>query len=272
MATYAIGDLQGCFASFQALLARIGFDGQRDKLWLTGDLINRGPDSLATLRWCHAHNASLVTVLGNHDLHFLAVALGASTYKARKDTFADILEAPDRETLVDWLRRRPLMHVEYQHILCHAGIAPIWTTEQAKSLAEEVEHVLSGDNPGVFLSQMYGNQPAGWSNDLHGAARYRVITNYFTRMRICDRSGALDLAYKNGLTGIPAGLFPWFQLPERIPLKERILFGHWAAIEGKTGHEDILALDTGCVWGATLTAFCLETGEWFHQPSLDAGN
>lgn len=266
MATYAIGDLQGCYASFQALLQRVNFEPQRDRLWLVGDLINRGPQSLETLRWCHAHRDAVITVLGNHDLHFLAVAFGASPFKPHKDTFADILDAPDREVLVEWLRRQPLIHVEAGHVMCHAGINPRWTVEQAQSLAAEVERVLRGDDLGHYFGKMYGNQPAGWDDSLTGADRLRVITNYFTRMRLCDADGALELSYKRGLANIPKGYYPWFNTPSRIKLKERVLFGHWAALLGRTDRDDTIALDTGCVWGGDLSAYCIETGQIIRQP------
>lgn len=269
MATYAIGDLQGCYLSFMALLERLEFNAERDRLWLTGDLINRGPQSLDTLRWCYRHRQVITTVLGNHDLHFLAVAFGASPFKAHKDTFADILDAPDRDTLVEWLRLQPLIHVERGHLLCHAGIAPRWSTDQAQSLAEEVQKVLQGDDIGHYFSQMYGNQPAGWDKSLRGAERLRVITNYFTRMRLCDDEGRLELSYKRGLENIPKGYYPWFNTPKRLSLNERVLFGHWAALLGHTGRDDTLALDTGCIWGGDLSAFCLETGQVIRQPCVE---
>ncbi len=265
MATYAIGDLQGCYATFMALLARVDFDPARDKVWLTGDLINRGPQSLETLRWCYQHRDAVVTVLGNHDLHFLAVAYGASLFKPHKDTFADILDAPDRDRLVDWLRHQPLIHVQADHILCHAGICPRWSTEQALALAAEVGTVLQSDDVAHYFAKMYGNQPAGWDDALTGADRWRVVTNYFTRMRLCDAAGALELSYKRGWDGLPKGYYPWFNTPKRVKLKERVLFGHWAALLGRTDRDDTLALDTGCVWGGDLSAFCLETGQHIRQ-------
>lgn len=269
MATYAIGDLQGCYLSFMALLERLQFEPTRDRLWLTGDLINRGPQSLDTLRWCHQHRQALVTVLGNHDLHFLAVAFGNNPFKPHKDTFADILEAPDRDTLVDWLRQQPLLHVERGHILCHAGIAPRWSLDQAQSLADEVQKVLRTDDITHFFSKMYGNQPSSWNKSLRGAERLRVITNYYTRMRLCDAEGALELSYKRGWEGIPKGYYPWFNTPKRCKLSERVLFGHWAALMGRTDRDDCLALDTGCIWGGDLTAYCLETGQFFRQPCAE---
>jgi len=266
MATYAIGDLQGCYLTFMALLARVQFDPARDRLWLTGDLINRGPQSLDTLRWCYQHRQSVITVLGNHDLHFLAVAFGVSPFKPHKDTFVDILDAPDRDTLVSWLRQQPLIHVERDHVLCHAGIAPRWSTDQAQTLAAEVEKVLRGDDIDHYFGKMYGNQPAAWDKALSGADRLRVITNYFTRMRLCDANGALELRYKRGWVDIPKGYYPWFNTPKRTLLKERVLFGHWAALQGHTGRDDALALDTGCIWGGDLSAYCLETGQLIRQP------
>lgn len=263
MSTYAIGDIQGCFGSFEALLDAIQFDPASDRLWLAGDLINRGPDSLATLRYCYQHRDSITAVLGNHDLHLLAVAYGASEYK-NKDTFADILEAPDRDELLHWLRFNPLYHRDKRlgYVLVHAGIYPQWSRKKAKKLAREVEAVIQGDQFSEYLINMYGNQPNKWSDDLEGPSRWRFITNCFTRMRLCDDKFAVNLAYKGSIKDAPSELYPWYSTPNRKHVKNTILFGHWAALNGVTGSSDVIALDTGCVWGNKLSAYCLETGVW----------
>ena len=264
MSHYVIGDVQGCFDELQALLRHIHFDQSSDTLWITGDLVNRGPQSLEVLRFFKALGASHKIVLGNHDLHLLAVAFGVAQPKA-EDTFDAILAAPDRDELIDWLRRRSLLHYdqELNCVMTHTGLPPIWTLSKARQLALEVEAVLHGETPAFFLKAMYGNQPAQWDDHLVGMERLRCITNYLTRMRFCDVNGRLDLSYKGEIVGKPADLYPWFELPSRLAIKERIVFGHWAALNGKTGLPDIYALDTGCVWGGSLTALRLEDGECF---------
>ena len=259
MSDYAIGDLQGCLAPFDCLLERIGFNADRDRLFLAGDLVNRGPDSLGTLRRVYALRDNVHTVLGNHDLHLLAVAQG-STDSRRKDTLTDILEAPDRNALLGWLQDCPLLIdiPEHQAVMTHAGIPPLWTLSQARERAREVEQVLRGTQVGEYFAHMYGNQPAGWDDALQGPERWRVITNHFTRMRFVNLAGELDLATKGEADAPPAGFMPWFQHPDRQVTDTRILFGHWAALEGNTHVAGVDALDTGCVWGGSLTALCLD--------------
>ncbi len=260
MTTWAIGDIQGCFKTFTALIKRIGFTAGRDRLWLAGDLINRGPQSLEVLRWCFQHQNDIDVVLGNHDLHYLAVAYGATPFKEGKDTFDDILAAPDANSLTDWLRQQPLIHVDQGHILAHAGIYPRWTLSQAMDAAAEVEEMLQSDRITTYFQHMYGNHPDRWEDDLSGYSRLRFIVNTFTRMRICDANGALELRYKKGWKHLPSGFQPWFNDAQRISLPYPVLFGHWAALEGRSHCQHAIALDTGCVWGAKLTAYRLHDG------------
>lgn len=261
MATWAIGDLQGCLEDFRCLLQKIQFKPDRDQLWLSGDLVNRGPDSLGTLRLCHDLRDNLVTVLGNHDLHMLAVLDGAVAFK-RKDTFADVLNAPERHRLSEWLLQCPLLHENADWVMTHAGLYPLWTLEQARGYAREVEAVLQDPTQrGLFFAHMYGNEPSDWDDGLQGPERWRTITNFFTRLRLIDSTGHIDLIHKESLTVKPEHLHAWYDYPQRVPTSKKILFGHWAALQGHTGCADIVALDTGCVWGNKLTAYCLETGQ-----------
>lgn len=269
MNTYAIGDLQGCHAEFVDLLEAIDFDPGRDWLWLAGDIVNRGPGSLDCLREVTALGDAAVTVLGNHDLHLLAVARGGAALN-RKDTLDDILAAPDREALLDWLQTRPLLVREtlgHDTLMVHAGLLPQWSLDQAARLAGEVETVLDSERAGTFLARMYGNAPALWCDDLDGIDRLRGIVNVFTRMRFIDAAGRLDFAAKEGLDSAPSGFAPWFQYPRADDVQ--LLFGHWAALEGKTPDSRInaQALDTGCVWGGSLTALNLASGERTSVPS-----
>jgi bis(5'-nucleosyl)-tetraphosphatase (symmetrical) len=262
MATWAIGDVQGCLEPLERLLAELGFDEARDELWLVGDLVNRGPDSLGVLRRVHAMRQACRVVLGNHDLHLLAVAAGAEPMK-RKDTFGDVLAAPDADTLLEWLRRQPLLHYDESRatVMTHAGIPPKWSLADARRLAAEVEDVLrSGDAPAYFRA-MYGNDPDLWDESLTGLDRLRVITNHLTRMRFVDERGALDLVSKEGRGTAPPGFRPWFESPCRRAAEVRIVFGHWAALEGRCDAENVEALDAGCVWGRELVALDLDTGE-----------
>jgi bis(5'-nucleosyl)-tetraphosphatase (symmetrical) len=262
MATYAIGDLQGCYDAFICLLKEIHFKPDQDQLWLAGDLVNRGPDSLKTLLHCYDLRDNLITVLGNHDLHMLAVLAGSLDAK-RKDTFDDILQSKQKDTLAQWLLQCPLMHENDDWVLCHAGIYPGWDLTTARRCAHEVEAVLR--NPAqcrVFFDHMYGNEPAHWDENLSGPDRWRTITNFFTRMRLIDTAGNMDFIHKDSLDNAPEGFAPWYEWHKRVPIEKKILFGHWAALEGNTSQKDIIALDTGCVWGNTLSAYCLETGQW----------
>lgn len=258
MAVYAIGDLQGCYHSLQSLLQKISFNPKNDQLWFTGDLINRGPDSLSCLRFVHSLGSAAKTVLGNHDLHFLAVATGQTKAK-RKDTFDEILSVPDKNTLIEWLLQLPLLHHDASqgYTMVHAGIPPQWSIQQAQTLASEVHKALQTDARTAFFAQMYGNEPALFHEGLEGPDRLRVITNYFTRMRIINDQGALNLSYKQGLNTIPEGWQPWFKPTLLSVQNNHLIFGHWAALMGQTHRDDVHALDTGCVWGNQLTAMRL---------------
>jgi bis(5'-nucleosyl)-tetraphosphatase (symmetrical) len=274
MTTYAIGDLHGCHAEFLELLEALDFAPDRDRLWLVGDLVNRGPGSLACLREVMALDASASCVLGNHDLHLLAVARGNGRAQ-RKDTLDAILAAPDRDRLLDWLQARPLLVREApgreptrcETVMTHAGLLPRWSVPQAEALAGEVQARLAGETGGAFLARMYGNEPAGWRDDLDGIDRLRAIVNVLTRMRFIDARGRLDFTAKEGLDAAPAGFAPWFCYPRED--RPRLLFGHWAALQGATpgSRIDARALDTGCVWGGRLTALDLETGRCTSVPS-----
>lgn len=257
MATYAIGDIQGCHHAFQALLEHIQFNTKTDTLWLVGDLINRGSGSLEVLRWCYQHKKNIKTVLGNHDLHALAVKHGIRPAH-RGDTLQALVEAPDADGLFYWLRHQPLMVADNDYVMVHAGLLPQWQVSEALAYAKEVEAVLQSDRYLDFFSNMYGNTPAAWRNDLTGYDRLRMITNVMTRMRVCSQAGELDFDFKGELKDIPASHTPWFDMPNRQSQEMRIIFGHWSAL-GLHQRENIYALDTGCLWGGQLTAMCLET-------------
>lgn len=274
MTRYAVGDLQGCLQPLQCLLEEVSFNPDRDQLWLVGDLINRGPASLQTLRFIRQLGDCTRIVLGNHDLHFLAVAVSGKS-PGKSDTFDEILAAKDRDQLVCWLLQQPLLYSDPSgdfHMV-HAGIPPIWSLQQAQQYAREVETVLSAehtpdsigpDSPAYnFFRHMYGNQPSCWSEQLQGWDRLRIITNYLTRMRFCRADGELE--FRNKLTAIDApGFAPWFSYPWRLSGNEQILFGHWAALKGKVTVDNVFALDTGCVWGRSLSMMNLETRQ-IHQ-------
>jgi bis(5'-nucleosyl)-tetraphosphatase (symmetrical) len=265
MATYAIGDIQGCYSELMTLLDRVAFEPASDQLWICGDMVNRGPESLAVLRFLYQHRRAVSAVLGNHDLHLLAIAYGIRQTK-RSDTLQTILDASDRDELLDWLRRQPLYHCNNDYLMVHAGVAPHWNTEIVARLAAEVSVALKGDQVTGFLANMYGNEPAAWRDDLTDYARLRCITNHLTRMRICDVNGCLDLEYKFGLDAIPAGFYPWFQHPQRRTDDRKIIFGHWAALQGYRS-TTAFGIDTGCVWGGALTAMRLQDQEWISVPS-----
>lgn len=260
MATYAIGDVQGCYDALRCLLDKISFDATQDHLWFAGDLINRGPDSLASLRFIKSLNATVV--LGNHDLHLLACHY-ASEPRApkRKDTLKEILDAPDRDELLHWLKQQPLMVWDQSRhlVMTHAGLPHIWSTKQAFKLNREVQAVLQSDDCAAYFDNMYGNDPDAWSEDLTGTARLRVITNYFTRMRFVTEQGNLDFAAKETIESAPKGYRPWFEFESSR--KEQQVFGHWAALSGVSNKEGIHALDTGCVWNGELTAMNIDTGK-----------
>lgn len=260
MSTYVVGDIQGCLQPLQCLLKKVRFKPGRDVLWSVGDVINRGPKCLKTLRFLYRMRDSLVMVLGNHDLHLLAVAAGVRP-PHRSDTLDKILKAPDREELLNWLIHRPLIHHEHDHTMVHAGIPPQWSIKKALKLAGEVETVLRSPDCVAFFSQMYGNEPDVWSDELSGMQRLRVITNYLTRMRYCTRDGVLDLESKGPSPNLgKQKVSAWFSHPGRKAANDRILFGHWASIEGHTDSPNAIGLDTGCVWGGTMSFYELETG------------
>jgi bis(5'-nucleosyl)-tetraphosphatase (symmetrical) len=253
---YALGDIQGCDVALGRMLEAVAFDPSRDRLWLVGDLVNRGPSSLAVLRRVMAMGQAAITVLGNHDLHLLAVAEGFRK-PHRSDTLDGVLAAPDRQEILDWLRHRSLMHAEGEYAMVHAGLLPGWTTPQALALAREVEAVLRGPDHHWFLGHMYGNQPARWDEALTGLERFRVVVNAMTRMRVCTPDGAMEFAFKGQPEQSPAGYLPWFAVPGRASLDRTIICGHWSAL-GLRLEERLLALDSGCLWGGTLSAVRLE--------------
>jgi bis(5'-nucleosyl)-tetraphosphatase (symmetrical) len=262
MSTYVVGDIQGCLQPLRCLLKKVSFNPDKDMLWSVGDIVNRGPRCLKTLRYLHAMRDNLVLVLGNHDLHLLAVAAGVRP-PSRSDTLQKILKAPDRETLLTWLVHRPLVHHEHGFTMVHAGIPPQWSVQDALARSKEVETVLQSPQCIDFLKQMYGNEPLLWSDELTGMTRLRVITNYLTRMRYCTKTGVLDLDSKGPSPNLgKQKVSAWFSHPKRKTADDRILFGHWASIEGSTDHPNAIGLDTGCVWGGSLSLYELETGRW----------
>lgn len=267
MASYVVGDIQGCLKPLEQLLERVGFDSSADCLWVAGDLVNRGPDNLGVLRLIKSLGASARVVLGNHDLHLLAVDHGSRSLN-RKDTIDDVLQAHDKPQLLDWLRQQPLIHCDGPWVMSHAGVPHIWTVAEAEALAGEVHAALNGWQRDDFLESMYGDKPAVWSANLRGMERLRLITNYFTRMRFIDVAGELDLATKEASDQGPPGVRPWFVYARKpADTGKRFLFGHWAALEGKTAREDFYALDTGYVWGGKLTMMRLDDGAIFQQDS-----
>ena len=267
MARYAVGDLQGCFDPLRRLLDRVHFDPASDRLWSTGDLVNRGPQSLQCLRFFRELGAGARVVLGNHDLHLLAVAAGIRTLK-RSDTLQPLLDAPDAAELLAWIEDQPLFYREADYALVHAGLAPQWTLDDAARLAAEVSTALRGKEREAYLQGMYGDEPDRWSEALTGPIRWRVITNYLTRMRVVTADGALNLAFKDAPEEAPKGYMPWYEAPARRSAGSRIIFGHWASLMGRSRRTDAIALDTGCVWGNKLTLFALDTGEYY---SCDCG-
>lgn len=253
MPVYAAGDLQGCLDPLKRLLDKVRFDPAADRLWLVGDLVNRGPRSLETLRFVRALGDSAITVLGNHDLHLLAIHEGVHRVR-RRDTVQAILDAPDREQLMDWLRHRPLLHHDagVQWTLLHAGLPPQWDLETAHACAAEVEAVLRGPEHRLLLERMYGDEPDLWSDSLEGWDRLRFITNCFTRLRYCTADGHVDMEYKGAPGGQLPHLMPWFAVPGRGSADLRIVFGHWSTL-GLYQADNVLCLDTGCVWGQHMT-------------------
>lgn len=256
MATYAIGDVQGCYAELRALLEKIHFDERCDHLWFVGDLVNRGPGSLQTLRFVKRLGERAVTVLGNHDLHLIAQAYGQGRVRG-DDTLEPVLHAPDCDDLIDWMRTLPLMHVAEGYVMVHAGLLPQWSVGTAQSLASEVEQELRGPRHLDFFSRMYGSKPNLWTESLAGADRLRVIVNAMTRMRFCTPDGVMEFKTKGDSTQAPPGYVPWFDAPGRRSAETTIICGHWSAL-GLKLLPNLIALDAGCVWGGQLTAIRLE--------------
>ena len=268
MATFAVGDVQGCYDALSRLLEAIRFDESEDRLWFVGDLVNRGPQSLETLRFVRGLRDRAVTVLGNHDLHLLAVRDDPSQQR-KNDTFEAVLTAPDADDLIEWLARRPLFHRDdaLGFVLTHAGIPAIWSLESAAERAHEVEAALRSTGRRALLRSMYGNEPTEWGDDLSGAPRLRTIVNYFTRMRALRGACALDLNFKESARDLPKGARCWFEDYRQHPPELDLVFGHWAALDGRCDVPRIHALDTGCVWGGRLTALRLVDRQRFSVAS-----
>jgi bis(5'-nucleosyl)-tetraphosphatase (symmetrical) len=265
MATFAIGDIQGCYDELRRALDRVGFEPEHDRLWCVGDLVNRGPKSLEVLRFFHGLGDSTVCVLGNHDLHLLA--LHAGNRKHGEEPILDaVMAAPDRDELLDWLRHRPLLHTDPRlgFSMLHAGLPPQWDMPTATACAREVETVLRGDGHHDYFMQMYGNQPKRWDPTLSGMDRWRFITNCLTRLRYCERDGTLALKEKGPPGTQQSGRIPWFEHPERASRSHRIVCGHWSTL-GYRAQDNVWALDTGCLWGGSLTLLRLDNGQPEHH-------
>ncbi|MCC5810538.1 MAG: symmetrical bis(5'-nucleosyl)-tetraphosphatase [Ectothiorhodospiraceae bacterium] len=260
MAVYCVGDIQGCQSELLALLDNVRFDPASDRLWLVGDLVNRGPQSVDVLRFVKSLGDSAVTVLGNHDIHLLAAWNGAAQLKTA-DTLQQVLEAPDNEELLEWLRRRPLLHhdAELGYVMLHAGLLPAWTLDDAIVCAREAEAALAGERFPALMENLYGDEPSTWSPELQGWDRLRFIINAFTRMRYCDSKGRLLLDYKGAPGSQPPGYLPWFEVPQRaaLPGGLTLVSGHWSTL-GFHEQEGLVTLDTGCLWGGQLTAVRLD--------------
>lgn len=265
MAVYAIGDIQGCYDELRRLLDRLNFDPGMDRLWLTGDLVNRGPDSLSTLRFVRSLGNRAVITLGNHDLHLLAAASNGGKLRRGDDSLRPVLDAADCPELLDWLCQQPLLHHDaaLDVTLIHAGLAPEWDLATARSCAAEAETVLRGHDAADFFRHMYGDEPARWDKALKGWPRLRFIINCFTRLRYCTTEGELALDHKGKPGERTKGILPWFQVPQRKSRQQRILFGHWSTL-GKVAWEkdQVWGLDSGCVWGGSLTALRVDVEPW----------
>ncbi|MGH8458643.1 MAG: symmetrical bis(5'-nucleosyl)-tetraphosphatase [Nevskiales bacterium] len=265
MATYAIGDLQGCYDQLRQLLDRLDFAPGRDRLWLTGDLVNRGPDSLSTLRFVRSLGANAVTVLGNHDLHLLAAAADPGRLRRSDSSLRPVLDAPDCGELLEWLRCLPLLHHDPQHqvTLIHAGLPPEWNLATAMACAAEAEVMLRSRDYAEFFQHMYGDQPQRWNPALEGWPRLRFIVNCFTRLRYCALDGRLALEHKGGPGEQADGVLPWFQLPQRKSRGQRLIFGHWSML-GRVAckAENVWGIDSGCVWGGSLSAIRIDHEPW----------
>jgi len=262
MSIYAVGDIQGCYTELERLLQLIAFDRKKDQLWLVGDLVNRGSGSLEVLRLIKSMGDAAITVLGNHDLHLLAVAEGVAELH-HSDTLDEILAAPDRDELLTWLRHQRLLYVQDEYVLLHAGLLPGWSVQQALRLAQEAEQALCGADYVTFLEKMYGNTPDHWDDALTGYKRLRVITNSLTRMRICTTQGEMQFKFKGEVGDVPEGYLPWFEIPQRASADTTVVFGHWSAL-GLIVRPRVIALDTGCLWGGNLTAIRLQDRKLFQ--------
>lgn len=263
MANYLVGDIQGCDEALGRLLAEMDFSASRDTLYVLGDMVNRGPDSLGTLRRLMALGSSAQCVLGNHDLHLLAVAQGVRS-AGRRDTLAPVLQAPDAPALLAWLRQQPLALSAHGVLMVHAGVLPSWSAEQTLALAAEVSTALRGPQGHAFLQQMYGNTPDHWRESWQGADRLRVVVNALTRLRFCTAQGVMEFDSKEAAGAAPVGFMPWFDVPGRQTTNHTVAFGHWSTL-GWLGRSDVIGLDTGCVWGGCLTALRLGAGSQSHE-------
>ena len=263
MAIYLVGDIQGCDAALGRLLAEIDFSASRDTLYVLGDMVNRGPDSLGTLRRLMALGHSAQCVLGNHDLHLLAVAHGVRP-AGKRDTLKQVLDAPDAPALLDWLRQQNMAMSAHGILMVHAGVLPSWSAEQTLDLAAEVSAVLRSPEGGEFLHSMYGNTPDHWRDDLQSTERLRVVVNALTRLRFCTAQGVMEFDSKEGAGASPEGFMPWFDVPGRRTAQDTVAFGHWSTL-GWLGRDDVIGLDTGCVWGGCLTALRLGHDGGAHE-------
>lgn len=265
MSLYVIGDVQGCYDELRQLLKEINFRPAHDSVWFTGDLVNRGPKSAEVLRFVSGLGERAATVLGNHDLHMLAIAAGKAQYKSA-DTIRDVLDAPDGDELLRWLQVQPLLHHDSDKntTMIHAGLAPQWTIATAQTLAREVENTLQSSFSAEFFAHMYGNTPDQWDGALAGWDRLRFITNTFTRLRFCDAQGKQLLKEKGAVGSQPDGFMPWFEVPARASCGQLVLFGHWAAL-GTADRGDTISLDSGCAWGGALTALRLDNQRRFFS-------
>jgi bis(5'-nucleosyl)-tetraphosphatase (symmetrical) len=263
LATYVIGDIHGCYDALRRLLDQVDFDPSHDQLWSVGDLVNRGPQSLEVLRFLRQIGTRCTAVLGNHDLHLLGAVLGSRPLRP-KDTLDEVLRAPDLHELVAWLRKLPLAHCDRGVLMVHAGVLPSWTVADALRWAKEAESLLRGDHVAELFSNTSRHGPESFDENLRGWERARVVIDVLTRMRFCSPAGQLDLECSEGPENAPAGMLPWFAHERRRTRDVPVLFGHWAALRGQASGDNLFALDTGCVWGSSLTALRLEDKQRFH--------
>jgi bis(5'-nucleosyl)-tetraphosphatase (symmetrical) len=263
MAIYVIGDVQGCYTELRRLLDRIKFDAHVDQLCFVGDLVNRGPQSLDVLRFVRSLEARAIVVLGNHDLHLVSLGYGFGRIRA-DDTLDAVLNAPDRDDLIEWLRTRNMLHVSDQHLVVHAGLLPHWTSDQALRLAREVEEALRGPDFKAYLANMYGSHPDAWDDTLVGFDRFRVIVNALTRMRFCTAAGRMEFHHKEAANQAPPGFAPWFAARTRLTDDYTVIFGHWSTL-GLYQSDRAIGIDTGCVWSGALTAIRLEDRRVFQE-------